>query len=110
MELKTYDDVLALHSNFADTFRKRIEEMKKTLPKSTDALIKSKSAEIKAAIEAAKAAEKARDTLVKRANAEIAQHKEVAARLTLEVEEIQKGSKTKPDPKLKAPARPAKPK
>jgi len=108
MEFKSYADIQALQSQFTSRFEKRLEELKKELPKSMDQQVSSKRAAIKQAQEAMKAAEKTRDSLVKRASAQVTLHKEAVVRLTRELAELEGGMKKAA--KAKTPSRPAKPK
>jgi len=106
MEFKNYAEVLKLHTQFTGRFQKQLAEIKKELPKSMESLLDTKRAAIKQATEAVKAAEKTRDSLVKRANADIAHQKESVTRLTREIAEIEAaGKKTPANPKAKSPAR-----
>jgi hypothetical protein len=106
MEFKNYAEVLELHTQFTGRFEKRLAELKKELPKSAEALLDTKRTAIKQANEAVKAAEKTRDSLVKRANAEVAYRQETVTRLTREIAELESaGKKAAKAAKAKVPAR-----
>lgn len=115
MEFKSYSDILELHTQFASSFEKRLAALKKELPKTPDGLLSTKRTALKHAQEAMKAAEKTRDNLIKRANVQVAQRKDDAARLSREIDdlegEIRKAAKAgSTHPASKTRARPAKPK
>lgn len=93
MEFKSFKEVLALHERFSDTFQKRMDSLRKELPKSTDALIAAKKAEIKQAKAAAHEAERTRNDAVKRFDAVIAERRADVDRLTREITEIESAGK-----------------
>jgi hypothetical protein len=104
MEFKNYAEVLELHTRFTDRFEKRIAELKKEMPKSVESLLDTKRAAMKQANEAVKVAEKTRDSLVKRADAEVAHRQATVTRLARELAEIEGAAKK--TTKAKTPRKP----
>jgi len=97
MEIKNIADLHRIHEQFASQFPKQLEALSKGQPPSTEARIAAVRASLESARNAAAAAERKHATLVKRAATELAQHRELVARLEGELDGLDgpagKGSK-----------------
>jgi hypothetical protein len=108
MELKSYADILALHTTLADTFRKRVDKLKEELPKSNDGLLAGKRAALKTAKEAAANVERARKEANRRFDADLARRSGEAEKLVREIDALEKSAKSgKPAKAEDKEARPA---
>jgi DNA-binding PucR family transcriptional regulator len=113
MELRTYADILALHTTVADAFQKRVEKLKDELPKSDDGFLAGKRGALKAAKEAAASVERARKEANRRFDAELARRSGEVEKLAREIEALEKTAKekthakTEESPAAEAAAQPA---
>ncbi len=107
MEIKSYADLQKLHAHFESLFTKQLDALGKR-PQSAESLLAAKRAKLESARNEAAAAERRHATLVKRAAAELADHREAVARLERELEAH--GASAGKAPKGKKPGRVAKPK
>jgi len=108
MEIKTYADITKMRDHLLLEIEKRDAEMQKRLAKSPQVLVESLRESLDTTLEVLKRAERARESLLKRADSEIARHVDKAKRLENEIAELEssgKGASTKT-----TPSRPAKPK
>lgn len=108
MEIKSYADLQKIQAHFESLFTKQLDALGKKQPQSADSLLAARRAKLESARNAVAAAERRHATLVKRAEAELADHRETVARLESELAEH--GAQAGKAPRAKKPARVAKPK
>src|SRR5689334_11144955 len=97
MEIKNITDLQKVHEHFENLFTKQLDALGKRGPQSAEARIAAVRAGLESARNAVAAAERRHATLLKRAETEIAAHRETVARLEGELEGLDvsesKGSK-----------------
>ena len=97
MEIKSIADLKKVHEHFENLFTKQLDALGKRSPPSAEAGIAATRASLESARNAVAAAERRHATLVKRAATELAQHREMVARLEGELDGLDasagKGSK-----------------
>jgi len=105
MEIKSYADLLKIHTFFEELFTKQLAVQDGKQPPSAAALLAVKRADIDSARNAAAAAERRHAALVRRAVAERASQSEMLARLKDKPAHVGESAAVR-----KKAARPAKPK
>ena len=96
MELKSYDDVLKLHQQFADKVSKQMVALRKPSKATGEAMLAGTRSSLKEAQEAVAALEKSKADTVQRLDKEIALKKEAVERLTRELGELEQ-TRTPPE-------------